>query len=166
MLRGGARTASNFVVALKADVKAVGGKTVKDSDGVHHAVRAIIERPQPVAAAIASTPSMPASSTPTPQQASASSSIGAPVDFDDLLAKDRQLAQALLERIALDNAACIREQANAAADEHAMEFEPDWEARSLSMFTRNPRCTWIPRRSQSCMSRSPRSSHMGRVELI
>ena len=71
---------------------------------------------------------MPASSTPTPQHASASSSIGAPVDFDDLLAKDRQLAQAELERMALLNiSTCIiREQANAAADEHDMEFEPDW----------------------------------------
>ena len=107
MLRGGTRTASNFVVALKADVKAVGGKTVKCLDGVHHAVRAIVERPQPVAAAIASTLGMPASSTPTQQLASASSSIGAPVDFDDFFAKDRQLAQALLERIALNNASCI-----------------------------------------------------------
>ena len=89
-------------------------------NGMHRAVRARVGRTQPLAAARASTPGMPASSTPMPQQASAASSSETQ---DNFRGKDLVLAQALVLRLAVNSEAAMIEQAQVAADEG---FVADW----------------------------------------
>ena len=90
-------------MAMGADISVLEGKNVTSMNGMHHAVRARVGRPQQVAAASASTHRMPASSTATPLQASVASSS----DTQDIF---RAQAQALVNRLAVNNEVSMIEQ--------------------------------------------------------